>query len=64
MRWIDGMLKLRENPPIQFSRNVLIIRNKECIGNGETYYGKKGKSKSKIARNGGSEENKPKRSKY
>ena len=32
-----------------------------CIDNGETYNGRKGKGKSKIARNGGSEENKPKK---
>jgi len=33
-----------------------MIRNKKCIGNVETYYGRNGKSKSKIVRNGSSEE--------
>jgi len=40
----------------QPTRNVPMIRNKKCIGNVETYYGRNGKSKSKIVRNGSSEE--------
>jgi|GEM_PF-6727775 hypothetical protein len=40
----------------QPSRNVPMIRNKECIGNGEIYYERNGKSKSKIVKNGSSEE--------
>ena len=40
--------------PNQLSRNDPIMRNKECIDYGKTYYGRKGKGKSKIARNGSS----------